>query len=277
MVLTEGFLSPLIYLWFLRLWGIQQATGSPITIPSGSCCQQWPLNPSSSSPPPAPDLKIGQASKKTAWTMWGKQERDGALEGNLPYRIPIPEKKRKSLKRVRGWRNSTTEDAPSPGTKKNRIFKERIGHLKCSPRSSGYCLWEVAVCWQSPWSVAGGHLAVRRGTEREGMTVSQCLLPVTTCRVAASLTPHVSCRTSAVANSDPHQEGDLGKQSSWSKQVDNRTIQYRLPTQMGLSPLRMSALWKECRLLENGKVRSEREPEAKAGLKPSAPAAAFLG
>ena len=167
MVLTEGFLSPLIYLWFLRLWDIQEAMGSPMSVPGGSCCQQWPLNPSSCFPPPAPDLKIGQASEKTAWTMWSKQERDGGLEGNLPYCISIPKEKRKSLKKGRGWRNST-EDAPSPRTKKNRIFKEGIGHLKCSPRSSGYRLWEVAMQWQWPWAVAGRRLAVRKGNRARG-------------------------------------------------------------------------------------------------------------
>ena len=141
--------------------------GCPMSVPGGSCCQQWPLNPSSSFPPKAPDLKIGQASEKTAWIMWSKQERDGGLEGNLPYCISIPKKKRKSLKKGRGWRNST-EDAPSPGTKKNRIFKEGIGHLKCSPRSSGYRLWDVAMQWQWPWAVAGRRLAVRKGNRARG-------------------------------------------------------------------------------------------------------------
>ena len=73
------------------------------------------------------------------------------------------------------------------------------------------------------------------------MTVSQCLLPVTTCRVAASLTPHVSCRTSAVANSDPHQEGDLASAADYNAEaiaaqiaiVEDRIAKCRIASPIG--------------------------------------------
>ena len=146
--------------------------GCPMSVPGGSCCQQWPLNPSSSFPPKAPDLKIGQASEKTAWIMWSKQERDGGLEGNLPYCISIPKKKRKSLKKGRGWRNST-KDAPSPGTKKNRGYSKKglailNAHHGAAATASGR--WQCSDSDPGPLLV--GAWQSERETEQEGVTFS---------------------------------------------------------------------------------------------------------
>ena len=100
-----------------------------------------------------------------------------------------------------------------PGQRKTGYSKKGLAILNAHHRAAATASGRWQCSDSDPGPLLVGAWQSGRETEQEGVTVSQCLPPMATFRVAASLMPHRSCRTSAVANSEPHQEGDFGKQS----------------------------------------------------------------